>query len=106
MVWTVFLLNLQRLRHNRIELLLLFVVPIAFFSIFALIFGKGVGGTTSSVKVVIVDRDESASCQRVAASLIENPGLRVMHSSETLPMNTAEARRLVRTGGVSPLRSN
>ena len=99
MVWTVFMLNFQRLRHNRIELLLLFVVPIAFFSIFALIFGKGVGGTTASVKVLIVDQAKSPASMLVAANLSENKGLRVMDSSET--MDGTEATRLVRSGGAS-----
>ena len=35
MIWTVMQINARRLLHNRVELLLTFVVPIAFFSIFA-----------------------------------------------------------------------
>ena len=56
MIWTVIQINVRRLLHNRVELLLTFVVPIVFFSIFALIFGGGIGsGTTPKIKVVAVD---------------------------------------------------
>ncbi|MEM6776943.1 MAG: ABC transporter permease [Planctomycetota bacterium] len=54
MIWQVIEIHLRRLRHNRMEWLLAFVVPIAFFSIFALIFTRGVG-STPRVKVVLVN---------------------------------------------------
>ncbi|RPH77056.1 MAG: hypothetical protein EHM77_08470, partial [Planctomycetaceae bacterium] len=56
MVATVMMVCWRRLMHNRVELLLAFIVPIAFFSIFALIFGSGVGAdANASIKVVGVD---------------------------------------------------
>lgn len=66
----------RRLVHNRIELLLAFVVPIAFFSIFAIIFGGGVGvGSTPSIKVVAVDMVHSAQSKRAIEALRETAGL-------------------------------
>ena len=47
MILVVVETTLRRLRHNRVELLLAFVVPVLFFSIFALIFSRGIGGTPS-----------------------------------------------------------
>ena len=44
MITTLVIVSIRRLLHSRVELLLTFGVPIAFFSIFALIFGGGVGG--------------------------------------------------------------
>jgi ABC-2 type transport system permease protein len=71
------LVCLRRLLHNRIELLLAFAVPIAFFSIFALIFGSGVGGTQDpSVKVVGVDTVQDAQSELVMRALQETPGLK------------------------------
>tara|TARA_R110002049_G_scaffold285698_1_gene466690 strand:+ start:73753 stop:74910 length:1158 start_codon:yes stop_codon:yes gene_type:complete len=101
MIWTVFLMNLQRLRHNRGELMLLFIVPVAFFSIFALIFGKGVGATTSKVKVVIVDQTQSAAAAAVADALINSQGLRIMRSEDRESILSDEAIEMVRSGGVS-----
>ncbi len=77
MIPTVMLVCLRRLLHNRIELLLAFAVPIAFFSIFALIFGSGVGGTQDpSVKVVGVDTVQDAQSELVMRALQETPGLK------------------------------
>jgi len=101
MIWTVFVLNLQRLRHNRVELLLLFVVPIAFFSIFALIFGKGVGGSTAQIKAVVVDQANTPASQTVVKTLIDNAGLRMMRTADAGDINAREAERLVRIGGVA-----
>lgn len=76
MIWTVFMVCVRRLAHNRIELLLAFVVPIAFFSIFALIFGGGVGtGSTPSIKVVAVDTVRNDQSRRAIATLHETAGL-------------------------------
>ena len=70
MIWTILSINVRRLLHNRVELLLTFVVPIAFFSIFALIFGRGTGATPK-IKVVAVDKQgswiEHGALQRLAA---------------------------------------
>jgi len=77
MIVTVLLVSLQRLFHNRVELLLTFVVPIAFFSIFAIIFGGAVGtGATPKIKVVAVDNVKSPQSQAIMTSLHETAGLR------------------------------
>ncbi|MEM6980768.1 MAG: ABC transporter permease [Planctomycetota bacterium] len=64
MILQVISIHLRRLRHNRVEWVLTFVVPIAFFSIFALIFSRGVG-STPRIKVVLVN-----DCEPVAASTL------------------------------------
>lgn len=82
MIPTVMLVCLRRLLHNRIELLLAFAVPIAFFSIFALIFGSGVGGTQDpSVKVVGVDTVQDVQSELVMRALQETPGLKFVEGS-------------------------
>lgn len=76
MIWTVLMVCVRRLVHNRIELLLAFVVPIAFFSIFALIFGGGVGaGSTPNIKVVAVDTVRNDQSRRAIATLHDTAGL-------------------------------
>lgn len=77
MVATVMMVCWRRLMHNRVELLLAFIVPIAFFSIFALIFGSGVGAdANASIKVVGVDTVRSDRSQMLMQVLQETPGLR------------------------------
>ncbi|EMI51740.1 ABC transporter permease [Rhodopirellula sallentina] len=106
MIWKVIEIHLRRLRHNRVEWLLTFVVPIAFFSIFALIFTRGVG-TTPRVKVVLVNGAAETTdaptvtdrCQEVLDSLGENEGLKVIRgSSDSTTVDRATAESMVRRG--------
>lgn len=114
MVWKVIEIHLRRLRHNRIEWLLTFVVPIAFFSIFALIFSRGVGGTPR-VKVALI-RDVSVAveadsgftslaslqCDEVVLTLRESEGLRLVQDSDENPaLDRAAGEDLVRRGSAT-----
>ena len=113
MIWTIIQISLLRLLHNRVELLLTFVVPIAFFSVFALIFGTGIGsGTTPKVKVVLVDTVKSDESAAIAAALRESAGLRFMDGGEPDDpqgvdglgfdgLGVDEASEMVRTGSVT-----
>lgn len=93
--------NLRRLLHNRVELLLTFVMPVAFFSIFALIFGGGLSpGTTPRIKVVAVDEIDSAISRNIIEMLQENAGLRFMHANNPAAISRQQARSLVRRGSV------
>lgn len=96
-------ISLRRLLHNRIELLLTFVVPIAFFSVFAVIFGNGIGsGTTPKVKVVLVDEVGSQASETIATSLRENAGLRLMDDDQAHEsMTQLQASDMVRRGTVT-----
>lgn len=86
MVLTVMTVCWRRLMHNRIELLLAFIVPIAFFSIFALIFGSGVGaGANASIKVVGVDTVRSEQSRMLLQVLHETPGLRFVDDAAASP---------------------
>ena len=100
MIWTVFATNVRRLWHNRIELLLMLVVPVIFFSIFALIFGRGVGGTPR-VKVVLVDEADTALSHRIADSIANNPGLRPVPTTDVRPRRRDDAEGMVRRGGAT-----
>ncbi|WDQ16998.1 ABC transporter permease [Rhodopirellula sp. P2] len=114
MVWKVIEIHLRRLRHNRIEWLLTFVVPIAFFSIFALIFSRGVGGTPR-VKVALIrevganSKVETGStslasmqCDQVIQTLRESEGLRLVQDSDENPaLDRAAGEDLVRRGSAT-----
>ncbi len=66
----------MNLRRDRGALMLGFIVPIAFFSIFAGIFGSRRGGT-DPIRVAIVDLDQSAVSRRFVEALRSEGGLRV-----------------------------
>lgn len=100
MIWMVLATHVRRLMHNRGELLLMFVVPIIFFSVFAVIFGQGVGATPK-IKVVVVDEIKSDRTHAIAADLIRNPGLRPMSEQPADQLNRQDAEQMVRRGGVS-----
>ena len=95
--------NLRRLMHNRAELLLTFVVPIVFFSIFAVIFGNGIGsGVTTRIKVVVVDTAETPESHGIVEALNANAGLRLMRTTDPAHRLTVDdARLLVRRGAVT-----
>jgi ABC-2 type transport system permease protein len=103
MVWTVIQIATRRLMHSRLELLLTFAVPAAFFSIFALIFGTGVGsGATPRVRVAAVDQVQSAASERVWSRLEESPGLRFHNRPEgTVGLTRDEAQQLVQRGVIT-----
>lgn len=103
MVWTVFRVAWGRLLHNRVELLLTFIVPIAFFSIFAVIFGKGLGGSrVPKIKAIAVDAAGSPQSRQAIERIKQLDGLRLMDTSERRkPLDEAKARDLVRRGMVT-----
>lgn len=99
MIATVFGIGLRRLLHNKVELLLTFVVPICFFSIFALIFGRGMG-TTPKVKAVLVNESGRSESNRIVDAIRESAGLRIMQGSEEI-LTREEAQQRVRSGTVT-----
>ncbi|MFO0875317.1 MAG: ABC transporter permease [Phycisphaerales bacterium] len=64
------------LRRDRVALLLTFVLPIAFFSVFAVVLGGQRNGT-SAVDVAVADLDHSEASRRMVAALAREEGLRV-----------------------------
>lgn len=109
MILTVVKISLLRLWHSKSELLLTFVVPVIFFSIFALIFGsRERSGNASSVKITIVDQVGNESSRAIIDWLRKKEALRFFGESskevlredfETVPANVAS--RMVQHGDVS-----
>lgn len=59
MIWTVCQISILRLWNNKQEFALAFVVPMLFFTIFAMIFSRGVGQSVSQVRVAFIDDDQT-----------------------------------------------
>jgi ABC-2 type transport system permease protein len=108
MIWTVVRVGLLRMWHGRTEILLTFVVPIAFFTIFAFIFDEQIGlGQSPRVNVALVDEDETELSRKLLAALAEQDTLRVYSpegQGQATPVFDAAgpARELV-LGGALPL---
>jgi len=63
------------LRRDRGAFLLAFILPVAFFSIFALVTGGMGANRTPRVNVLVVDEDRSAISERLIGGLVREPSL-------------------------------
>ncbi len=78
MIWTVVRVGLLRMWHGRTEILLTFVVPIAFFTIFAFIFDEQIGlGKSPKVNLALVDEDDTELSRELVSALAEWETLRI-----------------------------
>jgi ABC-2 type transport system permease protein len=76
MIFSIVRTAFMNLRRDRGALTLSFIVPIAFFSIFAGIFGSRTGGT-DPIRIAMVDEDRSELSRRFVQALQAEGGLRV-----------------------------
>lgn len=74
MIFPIILTSFRALRRDRGAFILTFVLPVAFFSIFAIIFGQSRGGA-SKVSVAVVDLDQTPTSQRLVSALEHEPSL-------------------------------
>ena len=77
MISAIIKTSLTSLRRDRGALALSFVLPIVFFTIFAVIFG-GRHDTTPRITVLLVDEDHSTASQRLAKGLDNEGSLHVL----------------------------
>lgn len=109
MIWLIVRISALRLWHNKAELVLTFVVPLVFFSIFALIFGsRERSGETATIKVAVADMIKNADSQKIIEELQANGTLRfvdadsqVLKDGELKLLDPKVCERLVREGGAS-----
>lgn len=98
MIFTVFDLSLRQLLHRPVELVLTFCLPILFFSIFALIFGRGIGaGERREIKIVVVDRSGGEQGLNLIQILQEDDGL-IFSKEVDSSLSIQQARELVQRG--------
>lgn len=105
MIFNVARTALIALKRDRGALVLSFVLPLAFFSIFAVIFGRS-GGGTPTVKLIVVDQDQSQASRALVKGLENESSLMVMTKPEAERKNapapadytTATAEAAVKAG--------
>lgn len=83
MIATIVRNGFRALRRDRGALILSFVLPIAFFSIFAYVFGSMGDAGTAAIKTIVVDLDRSPVSQRL---------VRALQAESSLQVSTAPAK--------------
>jgi len=110
MIRTLVRVSWTNLRRDRVAQVTAFLVPIAFFSIFATIFGGMGGNSTSKVELVVVDESHTEVSAGLVKALAADPGLHVRTTwpppgsadrTPAVPVTRARAEELVREGSVS-----
>ncbi len=92
MITTLLSIGWISLKRDRVALLLTFVLPIVFFSIFAVIFsGAGGGGAKEiDLRVLVVDLDQSEVSRALVAKLASQEVLTVSMTREVADQGTEE----------------
>ena len=98
--------RLWNLRHDRAAMVLAFVVPIVFFSIFASIFGGSGRSTARRVRVAVVDEDGSEASKRFVEALRGDAALSLVdktvadggNANGSAPFTASSAEAAVRAG--------
>ena len=109
MIRTLMQVSWKNLMRDRAAQLLVFVVPIAFYSIFALVFGQSNDTSMPRVRVLVVDESRTPASAGLVAALQADSGLRVSTAwrrapgdTTRVPLDRARAEALVR-GGEAPV---
>lgn len=106
MIRTVVRVGLLRMWHGRTEILLTFVVPIAFFTVFAFIFDEQIGlGKSPRVNLALVDEDGTRLSRALLQALAEHDTLRIYSPAEQgdgphIYTSIDEPRKLVLQGSL------
>jgi ABC-2 type transport system permease protein len=106
MIATILRIFWIHLRRDRVVWLLTFIVPVAFFSIFALIFSGQSRESTPTVRVAVADEDGSDFSKKLVGALEKDKSLQVTTRLESkegagAPLTRGDAESLVRDGKVS-----
>jgi ABC-2 type transport system permease protein len=101
---TLLRIGWTNLRRDRVAQALTFVLPIVFFSIFAMVFGSQRNAATARIRIAIVDEDQSEVSARLIEGLRAEPSLRARMTADESDagprLDRAAAERLVRSGDV------
>jgi len=104
MIATLLRISQITLRRDRVAQAMVFVLPIAFFSIFASVFGGGSMNRMSRIRVAVADEDRSDMSRWLIEALKADSSLRVRDSFAAAgavpggPLDRKRAEELVRSG--------
>ncbi len=101
---TLLRIGWTNLKRDRVAQALTFLLPIVFFSIFALVFGGQSSDQTPRVRVAIVDEDGSDFSRRIVDGLRKESGLRVRTTTtgeaDGPVLDRPSAEQIVKSGDV------
>jgi hypothetical protein len=104
MIGTLMRIGWTNLRRDRVAQSLTFLLPIVFFSIFAMVFGSQ-RNPTQKIRVAVVDEDQSEYSKKLVDALKAEGPLRVQTTTgdtETgVLLDPAAAERLIKDGALS-----
>jgi ABC-2 type transport system permease protein len=104
MIATLLRIFVTNLKRDRVALMMVFLLPIIFFSIFANVFGAQ-RDPTRKVNVALADDDHSPFSAKLSKGLIAEGSLAVRTTTEKDgkgdPLTRATAEKLVRDGDIS-----
>ncbi|MGL4514193.1 MAG: ABC transporter permease [Lacipirellulaceae bacterium] len=94
LVREVAMVGLRRMTHARAELLLTFLVPILFFTIFAWIFDNGVGsGRSKRIKLAVTNLDSGDAAKQLAEKIKGSDAIRLIDAGATPSPDPLDAAR-------------
>ncbi len=109
MIGTLLRVSFTNLRRDRPVQMMVFVVPIVFFTIFALIFGGRTGGGVGPIELAVVDEAHTARSAALLKALQADTALRVITvaapegaaaGASKVALDRTRAEALVRSGDV------
>lgn len=84
MIQTLLRTSWFNLKRDGVALAMVFVLPVLFFTVFALVFSAGGGEEgTNRLDVLVVDLDQSAVSERLVQSLSTSPAISIVKPSPT-----------------------
>jgi ABC-2 type transport system permease protein len=92
----------MNLRRDRAAMMLSFIVPIVFFSIFATVFGSRGDSGTSKIKLAVADEDHSERSKELIGGLKSETALTIVESAKNgTKFTAATAEQYVRAGNIA-----
>jgi ABC-2 type transport system permease protein len=92
----------MNLRRDRAAMMLSFIVPVVFFSIFATVFGSRGDSGTSKVKLAVADEDHSERSKELIGGLKAESALTIVEApKDGAKFTAATAEEYVRAGNIA-----
>jgi ABC-2 type transport system permease protein len=104
MIFTLLRVSWINLKRDRVAQAMTFLLPVLFFSIFALVFGNQGSTSTTKIRIAVVDEDGSEFSKRIVQGLLNETALRVRTTVDPegkgAPLDRESGRALVKSGDV------
>ncbi|MEA2571818.1 MAG: linearmycin/streptolysin transport system permease protein [Acidobacteriota bacterium] len=102
MIFSIVRAGWMNLRRDRAAMMLSFIVPIVFFSIFATVFGSRGDSGTSKIKLAVADEDHSERSKELIDGLKSETALTIVEApKDGAKFTAASAEEYVRAGNIA-----